>query len=351
MGFLSARGGSESAADSESLARIEAGGIPLAAERRLRELGREGSLFASGLSVNEFALLRQMGPQPLAQVLGASVHQVGWQYLPALDPTMVPTRGNQYGPAGAVVTPQQRRKYRWDETVVCELGTITQAWDQARRRALDRLSEEALQVGADAVVGVHLSRGEHDWSKGTIDYLISGTAIRSPGLHESSWPVLSDLSVQDYWRLSEAGHEPVGLIATTMVVFVSASGSTRVRRLRTVTANQELEELGRGFFAARDTVRARLRGQVDAHGGDGAVGVQLSHTVHEETFALESSLGQTRRPGWYRGMLGLPFKVTGASDMERKGWVITMHGAGTAIRRREATPRYPPETIMRAGRR
>jgi hypothetical protein len=35
MGFLSDSGGSESGEDSESLARIEAGGIPLAAERRL----------------------------------------------------------------------------------------------------------------------------------------------------------------------------------------------------------------------------------------------------------------------------------------------------------------------------
>jgi hypothetical protein len=133
------------------------------------------------------------------------------------------------------------------------------------------------------------------------------------------------------------------------VIFVSASRSTRLRRLRTVTANQELEELGRGFFAARDTVRARLRGQVDAHGGAGAVGVGLSHTVHEETFALESYNRPAMRPGWHRGQMGLPFKVTGASDMERKGWVITMHGAGTAIRRREAVPLYPPETTMRAG--
>ncbi|HUA70417.1 MAG TPA: hypothetical protein VMA96_05035 [Solirubrobacteraceae bacterium] len=51
----------------DSLARIEEGGIPLAAERRLQALGAVGSLFTSGLPVNEFALLGAVGPRPLAQ--------------------------------------------------------------------------------------------------------------------------------------------------------------------------------------------------------------------------------------------------------------------------------------------
>ena len=65
-------------------ARIEAGGIPRRAEERLQALADEGSLFTSGLSVNEFALLGSHGPQPLAQVMGASVVRTGWQYLPPL---------------------------------------------------------------------------------------------------------------------------------------------------------------------------------------------------------------------------------------------------------------------------
>ena len=66
----------------ESLARIESGSIPLQAERRLREMAASGSSFSSTLSVDEFALCSKLGLQPLGQVLGASVHQVGWQNLP-----------------------------------------------------------------------------------------------------------------------------------------------------------------------------------------------------------------------------------------------------------------------------
>ena len=53
------------------------------AHERLEDLSGAGAIFTSGLSVNEFALLRGLGPTPLAQVMGASVVRSGWQYLPA----------------------------------------------------------------------------------------------------------------------------------------------------------------------------------------------------------------------------------------------------------------------------
>jgi uncharacterized protein YbjQ (UPF0145 family) len=340
----------------EELARIEGGGIPSRAEQRLKDLRPStpgGSLFTSGLSVNEFALLNRLGPQPLAQVMGASVVRTGWQYLPALDPrSAVPTSSIWSGsrtPASSDwsrrggytdPTPGQIRDYQWSWTVVCELHELGDAWNLARRRALDRLAEEAMQVGADAVVGVHLHRSDHDLGKGTIEYVVTGTAIRLPGSDGTSWPVLTDVSVQDYWRLRSRGHEPAGLLATTSVWFASAPRATRWRRKRQVTRNQELEEMSRAFNAARDTVRARLLGQVrDAH-AVGAVGVEFSHLVHEDKLAVASAFTETRR-GWHTGRLGIPYRISGRTDIERPGWVITMHAAGTAIRHGSAPPAPP----------
>src|SRR5690348_7520941 len=85
MGFFR-DDGKPDPAQAEALAAIEAGGIPPQARRRLGALAADGSLFTSGLSVNEFALLDRMGPKPLAQVMGASVIRIGWQYLPPLPP-------------------------------------------------------------------------------------------------------------------------------------------------------------------------------------------------------------------------------------------------------------------------
>jgi uncharacterized protein YbjQ (UPF0145 family) len=363
MGFF-ARGGGQDDEQSEALARIEAGGIPLEAEERLKALRVGGSLFTSGLSVNEFALLGRMGPQPLAQVMGASVVRTGWQYLPALDPSqrILPRSGgyaSRFGATGPSSTGYalnnlytepsiaQVRNYKWLATVVCELDTLTDAWNLARRRALDRLTEEALQVGADAVVGVHLRRSDHDLGRGTIEYVVTGTAIRVPGSDAGAWPVLTDVSVQDFWRLRSAGREPVGLLATTEVLFASPPYATRMRRARQVTQNQELEELSRGFHAARDTVRAKLLGQVsDAH-AEGAVGVEFAHHVHREKLPVASSLTGGMQRGWRRGRLGIPYKVTGRGDAERRGWVITMHAAGTAIRSGSEQPAPQVKTSMR----
>ena len=362
MGFF-ARGGGQDDEKSEDIARIEAGGIPAGAERRLKNLGlptRGGSLFTSGLSVNEFALLDRMGPQPLAQVMGASVVRTGWQYLPALDPApvVVPSgRMSGFGPTSsgyqlnnAYTEPSlaQVRSYKWHATVVCELDTLTDAWNLARRRALDRLTEEALHVSADAVVGVHLHRSDHDLGRGTIEYVVTGTAIRLPGAELTAWPTLTDVSVQDYWRLHSAGHRPAGLLATTVVVFASPPRATRWRRARQVTQNQELDELSRGFHAARDTVRAKLLGQVSDASAEGAVGVEFAHGIHREKFPVASSLSGGMQRGWRRGRLGIPYKVSGRIDVERRGWVITMHAAGTAIRTgpARATPHVKSQLHM-----
>jgi uncharacterized protein YbjQ (UPF0145 family) len=361
VGFFR-RGEGEEAERAASRAQIAEGGIPAGAEARLKALAADGSLFTSGLSVNEFALLDRLGPQPLAQVMGASVVRTGWQYLPALDPAPRLLQSTSFQPwlgepppfsgANPYTEPSfsQLRSYKWRTEVVCELDTLTEAWNVARRRALDRLTEEALQVGADAVVGVHLHRSDHDFGKATIEYAVTGTAIRVPGSQPASWPTLTDVSGQDYWRLVQAGLETAGLVSTTAVVFVSPPRSTRVRRWRTVAENQELVEVSKAFHVARDAVRTRLHGQVPTGQATGIVGVELSHSVHREKLSVASSLQAPTYRGWQRGELGLPYFVRGRGDAERKGWVITMHGAGTAIRRRRALS--PPEvkTTLSVGR-
>lgn len=315
-------------------------------------------MFTSGLTVNEFALLNRLGPSPLSQVMGASVVQAGWQYLPPLDPGRIFISGSPYAPTptGRALTNvytepslAQLRNYRWHAEVVCELDVLTDAWNLARRSALGRLREEAIQVGADAVVGVHLRHSDHDIGKGTIECVVSGTAVRLPRSPRAASPALNALSVQDYWRLHESGHEPVGLLATTVAVFASPARATRVRRARTISQNQELNELSRGFQAARETVRTKLRGQISDFGGTGAVGVGFSHSVARGKFALASSLQAVDRRGWHTGRLGLPYRITGRGEVDRRGWVITMHAAGTAIRDGESGSPYPVKAAIRMG--
>ena len=353
MGFFHARDRRRNAAEPD-----DDGGISAREHSRLEQLSGDGAMFTSELSVNEFALLGRIGPRPLAQVMGASVVRTGWQYLPALRPSLPPSMisgvsraavGNRGDYRHLDATPNQVRGYLWTTPVVCELEVLADAWNLARRSALERLTEEALQVGADAVVGVRLQRDDHDLGKRSIELMIRGTAIRRPGPEPAASPTLTHLSVQDYWRLHSSGYEPVGLLATTAVMFGSASRDARLHRARTVARTQELTELSRAFHAARDAVRARLAGQVADAGGTGAVGVELSHAVRRETFPLASAVASVSRRGWSRGRLGIPYYVSGKADGERPGWVITMHASGTAIRRRVGPARSAPETQIWLG--
>jgi uncharacterized protein YbjQ (UPF0145 family) len=309
-------------------------------------------VFTSGLSVNEFALLRGLGPEPLAQVMGASVVRMGWQFLPPLQPGIAAyvnpgygatatLRQDRWGNAYGETSQSQIRSWQWSTPVVCRLDTMTDAWNLARRQALQRLVEEALQAGGDAVVGVSLQRADHDLGKRTVEYVVNGTAVRVPGAPVRETPLLTDLSVQDYAKLMVAGQEPMGLVAATAVVFASPSRDARIQRARTVRRNQERSELSRGFGLARSWIRRELREQVARAGGRGVVGVDLSETIGREKLALASAIGSPEQRGWSRGRLGIPYYVRGSLEAERRGWVITMHGAGTAIRPRAGAPAPP----------
>jgi Putative heavy-metal-binding len=341
MGFLH-RGNGEPESDPVVDHEVE---LTERAHERLEDLSGAGAIFTSGLSVNEFALLRGLGPTPLAQVMGASVVRTGWQYLPALEPGMAASvrtsfgttttlRQDRWGNAHGETSEAQIRGYLWATPVVCRLDTISDAWNLARRRALERLTDEATEVGADAVVGVSLQRADHDLGRRTVEYAVNGTAIRSATPGQTVEPVLTDLSVQDYSKLTRAGQEPVGLVATTVAVFASPSRDTRIRRVRTFRSNQELTEISLAFRLARDSIRQDLRDQITLAGGAGVVGVELSESIRREKLALASAVRTPEHHGWGRGRLGIPYYVSGRMDAERRGWVITMHAAGTAIRPR-----------------
>ncbi len=286
----------------ESLARIESGGIPLQAERRLREMAASGAPFSSTLSVDEFALCSKLGLKPLGQVLGASVHQVGWQNLPWST--------------------------SWGGGLICELDVIGAAWEEARRRAFDRLAEEASHLKADLVVGVRLHRGAHDWAAGAVDYVVNGTAVRLPGSDRSARPLLSDLSGQEVWLLDQAGYAPVGLVAATAVFFVSPSYSTQWARSMTSAVNQELTDFTQGVYAARESALGSLVSQANANGADGIVGVRVEQDTAFHSFSVGAIGG--------RG--------------ERQGLVITLQAFGTAIRERERVEGLPAQTAIELGR-
>ena len=270
-----------------SLAALERGELPLAAQQRLGEIGsRGGGLFSSDLSVGEFALLRAIGLRPLAQVMGSSIYHVGWQQRPG-------GWGMQVGGMSQ------------------ELSVVSEAWNTARLRGFARLEQVAALVGADAVVGVRLSVGRHDWAAGAIEYVTVGTAVRVEGAERAERPTLTDLSGQDYWKLWQAGERPLGVVGASTVHYIVAGWSTQQAQsgMFSSWANQELGDFTRGVYDARETALGRMSAEARRQGAAGVVGVSIVHEVEER----EAGGGSGRRD------LVVTFHVLGTAIGPRSG--------------------------------
>ena len=267
----------------ESLRRVQAGGLPLAAEERLRQLaatGDQAGLFSSDLSVQEFSLLAGYGVRPLTQVMGSSIYNVGWQPVYYNQPT--------------------------------EVSVLSGAFNESRRLALGRLTEEASLAAADAVVGVRIVRGAHDWAAGAIEFIAVGTAVRLPAhmRHPAGDTVLTDLSGQEFVQLCRIGVRPVGIAAHTSVQYVPATWQTQQATSAgwagTGWVNQELGDFTQGVYAARERAVGAAAGQARGLGADGLVGVQI--TEHSRTHSVKRGIYESE-------------------DLE-----VTFHVMGTAVR-------------------
>jgi uncharacterized protein YbjQ (UPF0145 family) len=289
----------------KSLARIEQGGITVAAERRLSELRERGGSFTSDLSVDGFALCHNLGLRPLSQVMGSSIYQMGYQA----------TWGGlgSWGPLGL------------GGTFMVELDTLSQALNEVRSRALGRLAEEARHVGADAVVGVSTRAGESALETGAValEHVVVGTAVSREG-SGGSQPVLSELSVADFAKLVQAGFEPMGIVAWSAVYFAGYAFGAGIGlgEMLGPVQNFELTDFTQALYAAREAVMTRLGEQAGSLGASGIVGVRVGHKAVPHTMSAAMGSG------------------------ERKGLMVTFNAIGTAIGQRENAPLYAPETTI-----
>ena len=287
----------------EDVVRVERGGVPLAAEERIAELaGRTDGFFTSGLSVADFALTRLQDVQPICQVMGSSVHQVGWQSYPFSG---------------------------WSSGArIVELRGLTEAWNEARRRALRRLTEEAALARADAVVDVTFERREHAFVDQAIEVVVNGTAVRLPDGTEKTRanPRLSDLSAPDFTLLRRAGYGPVGVVAATSVTYVSAGAATQrlMSGWQMGTANQELTDFTQGVYTAREQVLGRATRDAEALGAEGLVGAQLD--VHIAVREWES-----------------------AGNARHRDLIVTAHVLATAISGHGPSTPPVPSLVVRQG--
>ena len=126
--------------------------------------GPQGQPFTSDLSGQDFWTLLHAGYRPLEMVMGSCVYHVAHQ-------GMLKSLGN----TGRNV----------------EMTNFSQALYDAREIAMERMQHEAMEAGAEGVVGVDLHEGSHNWQPHIIEFFAVGTAV-TPITTEQDASVIPD---------------------------------------------------------------------------------------------------------------------------------------------------------------
>jgi uncharacterized protein YbjQ (UPF0145 family) len=112
--------------------------------------GPKDQPFTSDLSGQDFWTLLHAGYRPLEMVMGSCVYHVAHR---GLLKTLGSTGQN------------------------VELTNFSQALYDAREIAMERMQTEAIEAGAEGVVGVDLHEGSHNWQPHVIEFFAVGTAV------------------------------------------------------------------------------------------------------------------------------------------------------------------------------
>jgi uncharacterized protein YbjQ (UPF0145 family) len=240
-------------------------GLPPVAQARLAEINASGT-WSSALSADEFAAIKSAGFEPVGQVLGAAVYNIGYAGY-----------GYGYGcPSGLVFNSYSRLQPAWQPgyTSLSSAGTrsaygaLVQAMYAARRKAIARMSAECAGLGGHGVVGVRLTIGR--FPAGGLEFHAIGTAIRAPGAVRLRQPFTSDLSGQDFAKLIADGVVPVGLALGISIGSRHDDWMTR-SQTRWTSGNTEVGGYTELVAATRHDARNELAKDVARMGAQGVV--------------------------------------------------------------------------------
>jgi uncharacterized protein YbjQ (UPF0145 family) len=115
----------------------------------------------------------------------------------------------------------------------------------------------------------------------------------------------SDLSVNEFLLVREAGFDPVGLVVGSSIYHIGY-------QMAAWTQNQEMTVLTQAMYHARELAMTRMEEEANALSADGIVGVRLEVTRHEwgESLAEFVAIGtaiRARNGQSYRNVKGMPF--------------------------------------------
>ncbi len=190
---------------------LDGGRLPAFVDSRLKDAAAGRTPWLSTMTPAELLLARSHGVRPVAAVSGTCWYSYAWSW----------TEGHAEG------------------------------WHMA----LDRMRQEAVAAGANAVVDVKLRTVHLPNTGSSMDYTVMGTAIRVDGLPPSPDPVVATVPAVAFVRLLEAGIVTTGVAIGARYDWLTATART----FGTLGRNGECAELGAFWERIRRQAVADLK--------------------------------------------------------------------------------------------
>ncbi len=152
-----------------------------------------------------------------------------------------------------------------------EIIEYSQMYNNTRHLALERLEEEALERGANAVVDIHT----HMLPLGIIarEMLMVGTASHHAAFGTRRRPVTSGLTGEELWNLTRLGYAPLRLLLATSVYSL---GIVRgIGALFQSLAQGEVNSVTALIYEARANCMKHIRNEANALGADAVIGTKV----------------------------------------------------------------------------
>jgi uncharacterized protein YbjQ (UPF0145 family) len=237
---------------------------------------RAGGTWTSGLSVNEFTCLREAGFEPVGQVMGSTVHNLGWWSGARVYCGYGGYGG--YGGGGSTRTVTSGSVRNGGGTY--GYATYADTLYRARRTAMGRMAAECAALGGDGVVAVRLHIAPFQGAANHLEFQAFGTAVRAAGNIRPNQVFLSHLSGQDFSKLIAAGWVPVDM-ALGMSIGVRHDDWQTTRSAGMFAGNQEIGGWTELMSLTRNEARLHVTADAARAGGQGVVLSDIDLHVRE----------------------------------------------------------------------
>ena len=152
-----------------------------------------------------------------------------------------------------------------------EVTQYSEIFDTTRHLALERITREARQCKANAVIGINTTITP---LMGAQEMLMLGTASYHPALGDyATNPITSDMTNEEMWNMISIGYMPIRLVMGVSVYSLGIVGG--IQSLFKSMVRGEVNVLTTLLYEAREKALDRLQIDARRHGADDVVGVKI----------------------------------------------------------------------------